>query len=370
MRPDVEVPVDKLTVAAYRIPTDQPEADGTISWDATTMVVVRAHADGQVGTGWTYAAQAAGALVGNLLADVVSGRCALDVTGTYHAMCRAVRNVGRPGVAATAISAVDTALWDLKARLLDLRLARLLGMIQSEVPVYGSGGFTTYDATTLADQLGHWVHEVGIPRVKIKIGESWGAAVGRDLARIRQAREVIGTGPELFVDANGGYTRKQAIRVAHAADDAGIGWFEEPVSSDDVAGLHEVRDQVDAEVAAGEYGYDLTYFQRMCAAQAVDCLQADVTRCGGISEWQRVAAVAAAHGLRVSGHCAPHLHLDVAAAVANLAHLEWFHDHVRIEAMLFDGTVTPTGGLARLDMSAPGNGLTFREPDAERFRIA
>jgi L-alanine-DL-glutamate epimerase-like enolase superfamily enzyme len=181
---------------------------------------------------------------------------------------------------------------------------------------------------------------------------------------------VIGTGPELFVDANGGYTRKQAIRVAHAADDAGIGWFEEPVSSDDVAGLHEVRDQVDAEVAAGEYGYDLTYFQRMCAAQAVDCLQADVTRCGGISEWQRVAAVAAAHGLRVSGHCAPHLHLDVAAAVANLAHLEWFHDHVRIEAMLFDGTVTPTGGLARLDMSAPGNGLTFREPDAERFRIA
>jgi L-alanine-DL-glutamate epimerase-like enolase superfamily enzyme len=366
----VEVPVDKLTVAAYRIPTDQPEADGTISWDATTMVVVRAHAGGQVGTGWTYDAPAAAGLVGNLLADVVSGRCALDVTGAYHAMYRAVRNIGRPGVAATAISAVDTALWDLKARLLNLRLARLLGVIQSDVPVYGSGGFTTYDAVTLADQLGHWVHDLGIPRVKIKIGESWGAAVDRDMDRIRQAREVIGTGPELFVDANGGYTRKQAIRVAHAAADAGIAWFEEPVSSDDLAGLHEVRDQVDSDVAAGEYGYDLTYFQRMCAAQAVDCLQADVTRCGGITEWQRVAAVAAAHGLQVSGHCAPHLHLDIAAAVANLAHLEWFHDHVRIESMLFDGTVTPTGGLARLDLSAPGNGLTIREPDAERFRIA
>jgi L-alanine-DL-glutamate epimerase-like enolase superfamily enzyme len=368
MRPDVEVPVDKLTVAAYRIPTDQPEADGTISWDATTMVVVRAHADGQVGTGWTYAAQAAGALVGNLLADVVSGRCALDVTGTYHAMCRAVRNVGRPGVAATAISAVDTALWDLKARLLDLRLARLLGMIQSEVPVYGSGGFTTYDATTLADQLGHWVHEVGIPRVKIKIGESWGAAVGRDLARIRQAREVIGTGPELFVDANGGYTRKQAIRVAHAADDAGIGWFEEPVSSDDLAGLHEVRDQVDSEVAAGEYGYDLTYFQRMCAAQAVDCLQADASRCGGITEWLRVAAVAAAHQLQISGHCAPHLHVHAAAAVPNLRHLEWFHDHVRIEHMLFDGTLDPTGGVIRPDPRAPGHGLTVRDGIVERYR--
>jgi L-alanine-DL-glutamate epimerase-like enolase superfamily enzyme len=365
----VEVPVDKLTVATYRIPTDQPEADGTISWDATTMVVVRAHAGGEVGTGWTYAAPAAGALVSDLLAGIVCTRCALDVTGAYHAMCRAVRNVGRPGVAATAISAVDTALWDLKARLLNLRLARLLGVIQSDVPVYGSGGFTTYDTATLTEQLGHWVHELGIPRVKIKIGESWGAAVERDLTRIRQAREVIGAGAKLFVDANGGYTRKQAVRVAHAAADAGIAWFEEPVSSDDLAGLHEVRDQVDADVAAGEYGYDLTYFQRMCAAQAVDCLQADVTRCGGITEWQRVAAVAAAHGLQVSGHCAPHLHLDIAAAVANLAHLEWFHDHVRIESMLFDGTVTPNGGLARLDLSAPGNGLTLRESDAERFRI-
>jgi L-alanine-DL-glutamate epimerase-like enolase superfamily enzyme len=363
-------PVDRLTVAVYRIPTDQPEADGTITWDATTMVLVQAHAGGQVGTGWTYAAAAAGALIDDLLAGVVTGRCALDVTGAYHAMYRAVRNVGRPGVAATAISAIDTALWDLKARLLDLRLARLLGVVHDAVPVYGSGGFTTYDPATLAGQLGHWVHDEGIPRVKIKIGESWGTAVGRDLSRIRQAREVIGAGAELFVDANGGYRRKQAIRVAHAAADLGVTWFEEPVSSDDLAGLREVRDAVDTDVAAGEYGYDLAYFQRMCAASAVDCVQADASRCGGITEWLRVAAVAAAHNLPVSGHCAPHLHLDVAAATPNLAHLEWFHDHVRIESMLFDGTLTPTGGLLRPDCSVPGNGLTFRTADAEPYRIA
>jgi L-alanine-DL-glutamate epimerase-like enolase superfamily enzyme len=366
----VEVPVDKLTVAAYRIPTDQPEADGTITWDATTMVLVQAHAGGQVGTGWTYAAAAAGALVDDLLADVVTGHCALDVTGAYHAMYRAIRNVGRPGVAATAISAVDTALWDLKARLLDMRLARLLGVVHPDVPVYGSGGFTTYDAATLTDQLGHWVHDEGIPRVKIKIGESWGTAVDRDLARMRQSREVIGTDTELFVDANGGYTRKQAVRVAHAAADLGVVWFEEPVSSDDLAGLREVRDAVDADVAAGEYGYDLTYFQRMCAAGAVDCLQADASRCGGITEWLRVAAVAAAHGLRLSGHCAPHLHVDAAASTPNLAHLEWFHDHVRIESMFFDGTLNPAGGLLRPDLSVPGNGLTFRAADAERYRVA
>jgi L-alanine-DL-glutamate epimerase-like enolase superfamily enzyme len=366
----VEVTVDRITCAAYRIPTDRPEADGTARWDATTLVLVQAYADGRVGTGWTYGAPAAATLVGDTLAGTVVGRCALDVPAAYYAMYKAVRNTGRPGIAATAISAVDTALWDLKARLLDLRLARLLGAVRTEVPVYGSGGFTSYDETALREQLTGWVHDLGIPRVKIKIGEARGTAVGRDLARMRQARDVAGTGTELFVDANGGYRRKQAVRVAEAAADLGVSWFEEPVSADDLAGLREVRDRVDADVAAGEYGYDLPYFQRLCAAGAVDCLQADVTRCGGVTEWLRVAALAAAHGLEISGHCAPHLHLDVAAAVPNLAHLEWFHDHTRIEAMLFDGTVTPTGGLARLDLSAPGNGLMFRDSDAQPYRVA
>ncbi|NJC71218.1 mandelate racemase [Planosporangium thailandense] len=365
-----DAPVKSVTAAAYRIPTDQPEADGTARWDSTTMVLVRAEADGHTGTGWTYGAAAGAGLVGEVLADVVTGRCALDVPGCYDAMVRRARNIGRPGVAATAISAVDAALWDLKARLFGVRLARLLGVVHDAVPVYGSGGFTTYDSARLAEQLGHWVHELGIPRVKIKIGESWGGEVDRDLARMRQAREVIGPDADLYVDANGGYTRKQAIRVAHAAADAAPAWFEEPVSSDDLDGLREVRDAVDADVAAGEYGYDLTYFRRMAAAGAVDCLQADATRCGGITEWQRVAAVAAAHGLQISGHCAPLLHLDVAATTANLRHLEWFHDHVRIESMLFDGAPVPTGGALRPDLSVPGNGLTFRQADAEPYRVA
>ena len=178
-------------------------------------------------------------------------------------MHRSVRNLGRPGVAATAISAVDIALWDLKARLLGVRLARLLGAVHETVPVYGSGGFTSYAERHLASQLGGWVDGQGIPRVKIKIGESWGHEVGRDLSRIAQAREVIGDDAELYVDANGGYTRKQAIRVAHRMAPYDVAWFEEPVSSDDLAGLREVRDAVEPDVTAGEYGWDLPYFQRM-----------------------------------------------------------------------------------------------------------
>ena len=149
-----------------------------------------------------------------------------------------------------------------------------------------------------------------------------------------------------------------------------MSWFEEPVSSDDLAGLRAVRDAVLPDVAAGEYGYNLAYFERMCAAGAVDCLQADATRCGGITDWLRAAAVAAAHGLQISGHCAPNLHAHPAAAVPNVRHLEWFHDHVRIESMLFDGALDPSGGTVGPGTGgAPGLGLTFRRADAEPYRI-
>jgi L-alanine-DL-glutamate epimerase-like enolase superfamily enzyme len=333
------------------------------------MVLVEIRSGDTRGTGWTYGPPACARVVSDQLADVVLGGDALDVGGAFDGMVKAVRNAGRPGTVGYAISAVDVALWDLKARLLGLPLHRLLGGVRDEVPVYGSGGFTSYREAQLRKQLAEWVYGQHIPRVKIKIGESWGTEVARDLERMAQARDEVGPDVELFVDANGGYDRKQAIRVIRAAADCDIRWLEEPVSSDDLAGLREVRDAVLPDVTAGEYGYDLTYFRRMCAAGAVDCLQADVSRCGGITEWLRVAAVAAAYHLEISGHCAPHLHVHAAAATPNLRHLEWFHDHVRIEQMFFDGALDPTGGALRPDPTAPGNGLRLRREVASRYQI-
>ncbi len=360
--------VESVTAAAYTVPTDAPEADGTLAWDSTTLVLAQVRAGGEQGIGWTYGSPACAAVISGMLAGVVRGRPALDVPGASEAMIRATRNITRQGVAGYAISALDVALWDLKAKLLGLPLYRLLGAVRDDVPVYGSGGFTCYDEGQLRDQLSGWAAGQHIPRVKIKIGESWGTDPARDLTRIRQARAAVGDDVELFVDANGGYGRKQAIRVMDAAADLDVRWLEEPVSSDDLDGLREVRGAVRADVTAGEYGWDLYYFRRMCAAGAVDCLQADVSRCGGITEWLRVAAVAASYGLQVSGHCAPHLHAHAAAAVPNLRHLEWFHDHVRIESTLFDGTLDPSGGVIRPDPAAPGLGLTFLDADAERYR--
>lgn len=369
-RGGTEPVVASVEAAAYTVPTDAPEGDGTLTWDATTLILVTVRSAGTTGLGLTYGAPATAPAVVQQLADVVTGRSAWDVPAAHEAMSRAVRNAGRPGLLAGAVSAVDVALWDLKARLLGLPLVRLLGAHRSEVPVYGSGGFTTYDAQRQDAQLRGWVEEQGIPRVKIKIGESWGSAEQRDEHRITRARRSIGDTAELYVDANGGYTRKQAVRLGPHLTAQGVTWFEEPVSSDDLTGLAQVRAAVAADVTAGEYGYHLPYFGHLLGADAVDCLQADVTRCGGITVWLRAAVLAEAAGLQVSGHCAPHVHAHVAAAVPNLRHLEWFHDHVRIENLFFDGTLDPAGGLVRPGADgAPGHGLTFRADRAEPYRV-
>ncbi|MFD0379325.1 enolase C-terminal domain-like protein [Streptomyces sp. NPDC127112] len=368
-----DAPVERIGVGAYTVPADAPEGDGTLAWDSTTAVVVEADAGGVRGLGWTYAPAATAEVVRELLAEVVEGRDAFGVPGLNESMCRAVRNAGRPGIASCAISAVDIALWDLKARLVGLPLADLLGAVCPEVPVYGSGGFTTAPDERLRAQLESWVHGLHIPRVKIKIGQDRGRAVGRDLSRVALAREVIGPGAELYVDANGAYARGQALRVGRELSAYGVEWFEEPVSSDDLAGLRLLRDRLDCDVAAGEYGYDLPYFARMTAAGAVDCLQADATRCGGITEWLRVAALARAQGLQLSAHCAPHVHAHPAAAVPDFRHIEWFHDHARLEPLLFEGEglLDPSGGSVRPGASgAPGLGLALRRTGAERYRVA
>jgi L-alanine-DL-glutamate epimerase-like enolase superfamily enzyme len=353
--------VATVSARAHKVPTDSPEADGTLEWDSTTVVCVEIRAADRCGLGWTYTTAGAVGVIDDLLSSAVVGRSAMDPPGANAAMSRAVRNVGRVGVAAAAISAVDVALWDLKARLLELPLATLLGRVHDDVEVYGSGGFTTYDDDQTARQVEGWIEDAGVNRVKIKIGESWGSRIERDLARVGFVRDLIGD-RELFVDANGGYSIGQAKRIGRILDDNGVTWFEEPVSSDDLDGLRLLRDQLSADVAAGEYGDCPAYFRRMLSAGAVDCLQIDVTRCGGVTDFMRVASLAAAHGIQVSGHCAPHLHASFAAAVPNLRHVEYFHDHARIEErILFAGAEPPKNGRLAPRAGCAGHGMSLRD---------
>ncbi len=356
--------VEGIEVAAYTVPTDAPESDGTLSWESTTIVVVHASGGGQRGLGYTYCHQAAAVLVRDTLAPIVSGLDAMDVPGAYRTMVGALRNIGRPGIGACAVSAVDVALWDLKARLVGLPLASLLGRVRDGVALYGSGGFTSYDADRLREQLGGWVAD-GIGSVKMKVGRQ----PDRDPARVAVARDAIGPDARLMVDANGAYDRKQATELADAFSQHGVRWFEEPVSSDDLAGLHLVRDRAPAgmEVAAGEYGYDPWYFRRMLEADAVDVLQADATRCGGITGFLEVAAECAARSMPLSAHTAPALHLAPGCAAPAVRDMEYFHDHVRIERLLFDGVPEPRDGRLHPNLDRPGIGYELKEADARRF---
>ncbi len=369
-RPAHEFDVVSVDAAAYTIPTELPEADGTLAWNKTTVVVVDITTrDGVRGVGFAYGHTAMVDVITQTLIPEIIGHDVRDTGRAWSAMVAAIRNLGRPGIASMAISAVDLALWDTKARLLDQPLHRLLGATRNAVPIYGSGGFTTYSMHELLTQMAGWVSN-GIPRVKMKIGTDWGTSWRADMTRIAAVRKAIGDDVQLFVDANGGYDRVQARKLGtQFASDFGVTWFEEPVSSDDLSGLHSLVETLPLDVTAGEYGYDLDYFRSMLTAGAVDVIQADIGRCGGITEWLRVAALAAANHIPLSGHCGPAIHLHAATVPPNLRHLEYFHDHARIENLLFDGIIQPHNGTLT-PSDAPGNGYTLKTTDAQKYRVS
>jgi L-alanine-DL-glutamate epimerase-like enolase superfamily enzyme len=367
---DTLVELERLEALAYEIPVDGPggvESDGTLEWSSTTLVVVLVHAGGECGLGYTYAPAACAKLVADELAGPLAGEDLLAVGERTRALWASLRNAGRPGLSAMAVSAVDVALWDLKARVLGAALVDVLDRAHDAVPVYGSGGFCNYPLERLQSQLGGWVDQ-GIPRVKLKVSRR----PDEDPHRLAAVRDAIGESPELFVDANGALERKQALGWAwRFHDEWGVSWFEEPVSSADLEGLRLVRDRGPGglDVAAGEYAFVLRDAVDLLEAGAVDCLQLDVTRCGGITGLLQGSAAAAAHSLDVSGHCAPQLSAHAFCAVERLRHLEYFHDHVRVERLAFDGVLEPEGGALRPDRSRRGHGLELKRADLERLCV-
>ena len=356
--------IDNVRASAYTIPTDFPESDGTIQWDKTTLIVVQVESGDATGLGYTYGDASTAQLISGHLREVAVGRDPMDIPGSWLSMVQSVRNIGRPGIASTAISAVDIALWDLKAKMLGLPLVKLIGSVRGGIPVYGSGGFTSYSLDQLQRQLSGWA-DSGIRMVKMKIGRQ----PEEDPERVRAAREAIGKDTQLFVDANGAYSRKQALGLAERFHDMGVTWFEEPVSSDDLEGLRLIRDRAPAgmEIAAGEYGYMPVYFRRMLEAGAVDVLQADGTRCGGITGFLEASALCTAYSLPLSAHTAPAIHMHVCCAAPAAVHLEYFHDHARIENMLFEGVQQPKEGVLKPDLSRPGLGLSLKRNQAAKY---
>ncbi len=353
-------------ISAYTVPTDKPESDGTAKWDSTTIVVVELTADGIAGLGYSYANVAAAHAAEELVKREILNRDPFDIPALHSAIDRQVRNWGRPGVVASAISAIDTCLWDLKARLLQEPLLCLLGKVRDEIAAYGSGGFTSYSERELIDQLTGWAAQ-GLECVKMKIGTH----PAQDVPRVAAVQKALNGKAQLYVDANGAYDRQQALHKSEQFGDLGVTWFEEPVTSDDRIGLHFLVERSPAvmKIAAGEYNYTLDDARLLIDARAVDVLQTDVTRCGGISNFIKIGHVCETYHLPYSAHTAPSIHAALCCSVVPAMNVEYFHDHVRIEHMFFDGAVTAEKGSLKPDLSRLGLGLELKRADAEKFQI-
>jgi L-alanine-DL-glutamate epimerase-like enolase superfamily enzyme len=361
------LPIEGLEASAFQIPTaTEEESDGTLTWGSTSLVAVEVHAGGETGLGYSYCEPAAAQVIESKLAGVVAQADPLMPDGCWAQMHVQARQMGHAGIAAIAISAVDIALWDLKSRLLGVCLADALPRFHQSVPIYGSGGFTNYSDEQLLDQVSDWVGD-GFRSVKIKVGHDKQA----DAARVELVRQAAGPEVELMVDGNGAYAAPDALEWAKRFRAQGVSYFEEPLSSQDLAGLAFVREHAPAglSIAAGEYGWSLPYFQQMLDAGSVHILQADVTRCGGITNMLRVDGLCQARCLPFSAHCAPAVSAHACCAMESVLHIEYFFDHYRIEGMLFDGTLEPDGGVLTPDRSRPGHGLALRREDAARYQV-
>ena len=362
-----EAPILSGRVTALRIPTDNPEeSDGTAVWDSTGVLIVELTAANRTGLGFSYTTTPAALAAKDLIEKAVLGKSAFDIPAIHSALDIQVRNWGRPGLVSTAISAVDTCIWDLKARLLNRPLLTILGKVRDEIPAYGSGGFTSYTEKQLLEQLTGWAAE-GLRSVKMKIGRD----PSQDVARVASVQNALRGSSQLYVDANGAYTRKQALQKAREFAGLGVVWFEEPVTSDDRVGLHLLVEHAPPlmNIAAGEYCYVLDDARLLLEAQAVDVLQADVTRCGGVTNFLKIGHLCETSHFPLSAHTSPSVHATLCCALVSAINVEYFHDHARIEQMILDGALRPVNGNLRPDGSRAGLGLEFKRADAEKFQV-
>ena len=302
------------------------------------------------------------------LKDVLIGRDPLDLERLWSDMFWRVRGYGRKGIAFCAMSAVDIGLWDLKAKALGLPLYKLLGPYAESVPIYGSGGWTDMTVDELIEQARGFI-EQGTDRVKIKVGKDFGKAEREDIERVAAVREAVGDDVALYIDANGAYYPKQAVYMAREFEQHQVGWFEEPVLADDIAGLAEVRRAINIPVATGEQEYTKYGFKALLSGGGADIVQPDVGRVGGVTEWMKVAHMADAFGLQVAPHAMQQVHLHLACATPNLKLVERLDVETEGDAIWYTEVPQPKDGMWSPFRDKPGLGLELDPYAVERWAV-
>jgi D-galactarolactone cycloisomerase len=307
-------------------------------------------------------------VIHDVLKPLLVGQDPLAHERLWDDMFWRVRGFGRKGVAFSAISSLDIALWDLKAKSFGVPLYRLLGPYTDTVPIYGSGGWTSFTEDELVrEQVGYV--ERGIPRVKMKVAKDFGRAEAEDLRRLAAVRKAVGDEVEIFVDANNGFYAKQAIGFARRMADYDVHWFEEPVLADDIAGLAAIARAIDIPVATGEHEYTKYGFKSLLEAGGADIVQPDVGRVGGVTEWLKVAHLAHAFNLPVAPHAVQLVHLHLACATPNLKVVEYLGVSEETDKIFYTEFPEPKNGLWSPYPDRPGLGLELNPHTVERYAV-
>lgn len=369
----VTVKITQITAQTVSVPIERPTAIATRSLGSREYVLVSVHTDeGLDGTGFTYAGTVGGvatqAFISSALAPLLQGQDAQLIARHWANMYQEVLLTGRRGAALRAISAVDIALWDLLGKAASLPLARLLGGYADEVPAYASGGYyRPGDPLDAIREEMSFYRERGFTDYKIKVG---GASFDTDVARVAEAREVIGSSARLALDANNAWKwPHDAVRFARAVEQYDIWWLEEPLSPEDVRGHGDIGSAIDIPVATGEIHATRWDFQALIESGAASILQPDAGVLGGVTEWMRVAHTASSSNLPVAPHWHANVHVHLAAAVENCLTVEYFA--LETDIFNFERLVTPETRLQTVDGGRlavpqhPGLGIEF-DPEAIR----
>lgn len=283
------------------------------------------------------------------------------VEAIWQSIWQAMNAMGHKGVTVSALTAIDTACWDLVGKAANKPLHHLWGACRDEVKTYASGGLWLSQSLDELVEEAQLFLDQGFRAMKIRIGS---AKAAEDVERVRLVREVVGDDIELMVDANQAFTSKQAIRLGRKLEAFDLVWFEEPVPAYDLVGHAEVRQALDMSIASGETEYTRYGMRAMIEAKACDVLMPDLQRIGGLSEFKRVAALAESYNLPISTHIFTEHSLSIAGAAANcmsVEHMPWF-------APLFQEEMVISNGMLAIPERA-GCGFSFDEDAVKHYSL-
>ena len=361
--------ITSIETISLNNPRATPIQDATTetpnNYSGRGQLFVRIYTDeGVEGLGMTYSSPGVKDVVESALMQILIGRDPMDTEKIWDDMLWKVRSYGRKGVALCAISAVDIALWDLKAKFLNLPLYKLLGAYTNSVPVYGSGGWTNLTKSELIQEMTDYV-ESGIPRVKMKVGKNFGNCEREDIERVEAVRDAIGYDIALYIDANNGYRKKQAIYMAKEFEQFQVGWLEEPLIPDDVDGMSEIARSTTIPIASGELEYTKYGFKELIYRGGADIVQPDVGRVGGVTEWIKVAHLAESFNLPVAPHALQLVHLHLCCAIPNIKAVEYMNISLENADLWMTEFPKQSNGMWSPFHDKPGLGL-----DLDHYSVA